>query len=229
MKKLKGISQNKKIAISAISIFLVSLSMMMFFLGKGSFLQSGEANVLHSTGGSTSAHGAAAGGNEAVAIEDSYRKDLKNIEDPIFVLTPAGKFTFTSDSFCKLVNKKCDTLTGKLFYNLINSKDLPALISSVSDVLAKKERVDSMGPYRMISGDHELIVMFNVVPVLGENKEVKSLAFSIKDLTAQVQNLDSYKSLKADDAVKTTPAADDWLKALYPKIQEMKDSKMAKA
>jgi hypothetical protein len=227
-KSLKGISQNKKIAIAAISVFVVSLSMMMFFLGHGNGFENGQANLLHESGGE------AAVDTEAAALEQTYRDELGNKSDPVFALYPSGKFKYTGEDFCKLVQKDCDTLKGKLFYNLINSKDLPAFISAHSEVLAKKNKIESMGPYRMISNDHEVIVMFSAAPIFDDDKALESIAFSVKDITEQVEDLDHVKqdvggNILPDESSDTKPdqAEDDWLKVLYPKFQEMKDSKMA--
>lgn len=236
MKKLKGISQNKKIAIAAISIFVVSLSMMMFFLGKGNGFENGQANLLHESGGeaaSGSDNGESALNAEAAALEETYRSELGNKSDPVFALYPSGKFKYTSEDFCNLVKKDCETLKGKLFYNLVNSKDLPTFISAHSEVLAQKKKIESMGPYRMISDDHEIIVMFSAVPIFDEDDALESIAFSVKDITEQVEDLDHVKQDVGENVLPEfkdggKPVEDNWLKVLYPKIQDFKDSKMAK-
>jgi len=211
----------------------------MFFLGKGDSFENGQANLLHSSEGeaaSESGNGEeSAAEAEAAVLESFYKTELGNTSDPIFALYPSGKFKYAGDDFCKLVQKDCENLKGKLFYNLVNSNDLPSFISAHSELLTNKEKIEAMGPYRMISDDHEIIVMFSAVPIFDKDKALESIAFSVKDITEQVEDLGHVKQDLGENAIPdgesedgSTPVEDDWLKVLYPKIQDFRDSKMAK-
>ncbi|MFA6992247.1 MAG: PAS domain-containing protein [Candidatus Gracilibacteria bacterium] len=236
MKKSSSL-QNKKIAIAAISVFVVSLTTMTFFLSRDNGFENGQANLLHS-GSGESGHGKTdlsnAENSAEAALENQYRKELGNIQEPIFALYASGKFKYASESFCELIKKDCDSLNGKLFYNFINSKDLPNLISALTEILAGKTEKHVIGPFRMLQGKQEIVVIFTALPVDGDQND-ENIIFSVKDITEQVEDLDHIDNSTGvtvpENSTETepagSPAQDDWLKVLYPKFKELEDSKVA--
>lgn len=206
------LTQNKKIAISAISLFLVSFAGMLFFLkNNGNELEQGKTNVLEST-----KHG-----TEQVAEIDQesiYREYIGSEENPIFVVNAEGNVVFASDDCCKLLSVNCDEFVGKLFFDYINTKDLSSLVSAHTKLIQDPKSTEGLGPYRMIKDNKEILVLFDAYPILDEDKKVTEIIFSVKDITEQAEGLND------PDAPQTPKDKEKtWFDDLYPKIQDMKE------
>lgn len=238
----KFLTQNRKIAVAVMIVFVVSFSVMTFFLSKnGGVTEHGKASVAHSTSGETSGKGSALS-----EVEVKYRELLDEDESPVFATDPSGKFTFLSKSFCDMLRiNDCVTLEGKLFYDYVNADDLSQIISVHTDLLNKGKKVDGSGPYRIKSGDVEKMVMLDIVPVLDKEENLETAVFAAHDITKQVKELnDSTKAVNQiiekneknadeDSNSKEAKEPSEWLQDLYSRGKELKfrnmgeDSKMA--
>lgn len=211
---LNTLSQNKKIAISAMALFLVSFAAMLLFLESGE-TSTQKASVLNAGKGEN---------NESVSENaeqlkiDAYKSYLKEVDSQFFVTTAEGKFIYMNDEFCELLSVKCEDLKDKPFFDYINSKDLSTVVSNHTKLIQDGEPSEGLGPYRMIKGKEEILVLFSAYPILGEDLKVSEIVFSVKDLTAQAEELN--ENGKTDEKQEEDK---NWIKSLYPKIKEMKD------
>lgn len=207
-------SQNNKIAISAIAVFLASFSLMLFFLGdKGGELNHVKTDVLQieETDGKSI---------QNIDLEAAYREYLGNMEDPIFVTDADGTFVFSSENFCAILGTKCRNLLNKKFFDFVNSEDLPVLVEEYTHLIQEPGKIDGIGPIRMIKKNKERLILLSAKPLTDENGEFSGIIFAVKDITEQVDELQD--DLDGDGEVKEPDS--EWLKRLYPKIKEMNDA-----
>lgn len=186
------LSQNKKIAISAVALFLMSFMGMLFFLeNNGAEVENGHVNILEVGGHGDNDDGEE--GTEVVVIdpETMYRSYLDDTEDPIFVINAEGEIIFASDDCCDLLGTECRELEGTSFFEHINTKDLPDFVTAQMKIMNDPKLTEGMGPFRMIKGEENIIVLFNAYPVLDEASKVQEVVFSINDITAQVEEMNS--------------------------------------
>lgn len=186
------LSQNKKIAISAIALFLMSFMGMLFFLvNNGAGVENGHVNILEVGG-----HGVEAGEEGDVEVividpETMYRGYLDNTEDPIFVMNAEGQIVFASDNCCELLETECKEFEGSSLFEYINTEDLPDFVTAQMKIMDDPKLTDGIGPFRMISGEENKIVLLNAYPILDETMKVRELVFSINDITVQVEEMNA--------------------------------------
>lgn len=206
-KNMLKLSQNKKIALSAIALFLVSFSLMLFFLNNGfESTNHSQVNVLE-------INGHAGYSSEAVDLEMSYRNYLKDPNAPFFVTDATGEIKYAGKDFCQFLSVKCDVFVGSVLFDYINSKDLSTVVADHTKLIQEGEPAEGLGPYRMLKRDKELLLLFNAYPVSDKDGKVSEIIFSVKDLTEQVEELKENKE-KQDRF---------WLEKLYPKIKDVED------
>lgn len=190
-------TQNKKIAIAALAIFIVSFSVMLFFLdGNQLELENTHTNVLDSS------HE-----EEVISFEEPDNNEIA------FVTDPEGSFIHTTNNFCRLLKLSCSEFEGKKYYDYINSNDLNDLILVQTKLVNDGNTIEAIGPYRMIQGKNEILVLLSAEPILDKDGKVKFITYHIKDLTEQVENLHNVDGVEEKD----------WTKILYPKIKNMSD------
>jgi len=193
---MQTLSQNRKIAMSAIAVFVASFTFMVIFLGgSDTNLGSMKTDVLH------------ASENTAELVDESTISD----DELIFVTDAEGVFIDASDSFCKLVSKSCKLLKGKKLFNYINSEDLADFASVHAKLLQGGARIDGLGPFRFISGSKEKLLILSAKTKEDDNKVVE-IIFNAEDLTEQINQL----HLNDDEEDKS------WVEILYPKIKNIK-------
>lgn len=210
---MRKFSENNKIAISAIAVFIVSFSLMFTFLGDSDGqLVSVKTDVLEAESG----HG---GGESAETDQETdYRTVLENYSDPIFVTNAEGVFKFASGSFCELISADCEKIIDKKFVNYVNAKDHADLIAVYTKIVQNGEKMDAIGPFRVSNGQDEKLVLFSAKPKLDKDDKVVEIIFIAKDLTQQVQGL---KDIDSGSAEEEKP--ENWIETLYPKIKDMRD------
>ncbi len=185
------LSQNKKIAISAVALFLMSFMGMLFFLeNNGAEIENGHVNILDVGGHGDDENGE---GAEVIVIdpETMYRSYLGDTENPIFVMNAEGEIVFASDDCCDLLGTECRDFEGTSFFEYINTKDLPDFVTAEMKIMNDPKLTEGMGPFRMINGEENIIALFNAYPVLDEASKVQEVVFSINDITAQVEEMNS--------------------------------------
>ncbi|NIA01858.1 MAG: PAS domain-containing protein [Nitrospirae bacterium] len=186
------LSQNKKIAISAIALFLMSFMGMLFFLeNNGADIEGGNVSILEAGGRGEKVEGE--DGVEVIIIdpETMYRAYLSDTEYPIFVVNAEGEIIFASDDCCELLGTGCKEFEGNSFFEYINTNDLPDFVTAEMRVMNDPKLTEGMGPFRMMSGEKNIIALFNAYPVLDEDSKIKEVVFSINDITAQVEEMNA--------------------------------------
>ncbi len=210
--KLPKFSQNNKVAISAVALFIVSFSIMMFFLNsKGGEI--GSANVLNEEHGSKSTESF-----DYLSIDSLYQAHLKNFKEPIFVTDSDGNLQYTNEDFNRTFGIDTEKLKDLKIYDFINVKNVPEIAEALNKVLQSGEILDSIGPVRMMLNEEKL-VMLKFTPLKNAEKKVEKIIFVVKDLTEEVEEFSkkSEPELKKEDE-------ETWIERLYPKIEEIENS-----
>jgi len=202
------LSQNKKIALSAIAIFLVTFVFMLLFLETSSHEDqhaaiSGHADVIgadHQTEDEGS-----------IDLEAHYRSVADNSTLPIFATDIEGRILYASSEYAELLDIEAEKLKDRLYFDFINSKDLPLVISAYAKIIQSGEDRAGLGPYRMIKGDEELLVLLNSYAVIDEDEVLTEIVFAVNDLTKQAEELNRDENEEEKK----------WIYDLYPKIKDM--------
>ena len=175
-------SQNKKIAISAIAIFVISFSTMIFFLG-GDVKMGGE--------GGTNVIGAEKENGTATVSKTGFSTDV------------SGNITVASTEFCKLLNQNCAGLIKQPIYKYVNKEDFSELSEVLGKLASSAQSVDSIGPIR-VSADQskEKLIILSAQSVQEGEGKIIGINFSVKDITDKVEGTD--KNVQPDDKADTT-------------------------
>lgn len=199
------LTQNNKIAVIAVSIFVVSFAAMLFFMNKDEaspdFIQS---NVLESTINNSGEHGVyfSEGGSgkvgteanlkenpESEKLEEAYRSLSNQKEAPLFVLSPEGNVKFLSKNFIEKYGYKLAELSGKSFFSYVYPSDLPEFASAYTGVLQSGKSSNGVGPYRFENKDESFSIhVASLLPVVDEKSKVSEVVIYVKDITSQIQD-----------------------------------------
>ena len=200
------ISQNKRVAISAVALFIVSFSIMLFFLGdktgnlwKDSVLHGGERE-----GASFN----------YLSIDSIYKAYLASFDEPIFVTNKGGKFEYANDLYEEKFESNFSDLRGKKFLDFVNTEDISELAQVYTKVIQSGKSISATGPFRMISGEEERLVLLTAIPLINSESMVEKIIFVVKDLTDQVEELNG-------DVKGQKQEVESWVNKLYPKIKEI--------
>ncbi len=204
------ISQNKKIIFAAGFVFLMSFATMVFFLdNQGEGLGYGKNDVTH-VEENTDPEG---------DLEAEFRLAADGSEDPLVVINAEGKIIYNSEDFGLLI--EADNLKDKLLFDYINAKDLAKFVSIHSKLIAGGEKKEGIGPYKMIAGEHEILVILNAYPVR-EGKNLKEIVFTVRDLSDEVESIQDGSSVDEPVVQPSAPARNPWIRNLYPKEDDVK-------
>lgn len=170
---MQKISQNRKVALSSMAVFVASFSFMLLFLGgSDTNLQSAKTDVLHSDS-ATSNH-------ESTIDHDSIN----------FITNSDGSFDEVSDKFCKTIARSCKLLVGAKSFDYISHEDLADFASIHAKLVQNGEKMDMIGPYRFISGSRERLLILAADPQKNKGKVTK-IIFSATDLTDKMGSSES--------------------------------------
>ncbi len=207
------LSQNKKIAFSAFGLFLVSFAMMALFLRNSGELGQGEANVLN------------AQESAIVHLTDDgkadYVKSIGATNDPLVVINAEGSVEYSNGAFCSMIAVKCEKFHNVLFFDFINSKDLSGFVSIHGKLLQTGEKIDGIGPFRLLKGKREIIVLFDAKPLLKDGK-VFAVSLYAKDITNKVKELNKEKGATTENNQENQNS--NWIENIYPNLKEIKDN-----
>lgn len=206
---MSKLSQNKKIAISAVSLFIVSFSTMLFFLSGGNLnpedlkagISEGESQLEDQENQENTAQI-----KPKKAVESSKR-------DMGFVTDVEGVIQKANPGFCKLINEDCEELVGKKFFDLVNKDDLGELASIYVKLGQEGKKMDAIGPIRLIDMEKNKLVLFSAFPVKDEAGKVVKIRFSARDITEKVEDLN-----KSDEKIEKS-----WMEKIYPKIKDLNE------
>ena len=123
------------------------------------------------------------------------------------VISADGVIQEVSEEFCRILEVECGALEGELIFDYINGVDLPEMVAAHSKLLQNGDPVEAMGPYRMIKGKKEMLVLFSAEPQTRAGKVVK-IKMTAKDLSDKVDEL------KGENRI---------IDELYPRVKDVKE------
>jgi len=171
--------QNRNILVVALSIFIVSMTALLFFLNSTE-RDSGalQTNILQHESGEP----------VDVDLEKSYQDLFQCGDEPFVVMKLDGHITFANSKFLASTGFVNDDLRGKLFFSLIDSRDLTAFFSAFGKVVETGKAVTMVGPFRLAdkAGDYKTS-MGSVIPVIEKGK-VARVGIVIKDISNAVKD-----------------------------------------
>lgn len=186
----KYIKQNKNVIITAVAMFLVSVSTLMFFFNANTEIAPHElkTDVV-----------------EAINVklpqenESKYRKLLNNHKDSVFAMALNGNIEFASWDFESTLGYKQEEILHKNFFTLLNAEDLSDFLGSFGKVLESQKPVNAIGPYRIrdARGQYRIHIGF-AVPLLEKNK-IQQIIISTKDITDQLTEKQDRKRKKTPE------------------------------
>ncbi|MEK7672351.1 MAG: hypothetical protein AAB373_00555 [Patescibacteria group bacterium] len=206
---MTDINQNKKVMISALSVFAISFSMMLFLLGKGD-VNNIKSDVLGS-GHSTS--------NEASQSHEEEKQDsLLNQKEISFLTTSEGYIVEATDLFCEHLDVKCTSLENVKIFDLVHKDEVSDLAADYTKLVQGDEEVKGIGPYKIAFKNSKKLFLFDATPVQEKDKTT-SVIFVVKDITEKAEGY-------IDDQNSKNSAEDSgWVKSVYPPIKDLKDDK----
>lgn len=225
-----SLTQNNKVAIAAVLIFLVSFSVMLFSIDKE--IASPEyikANVLETGGGSEGSEGHEGSGgsdgsggghhvyfsesegshgngaekdaDEGVNLDEVYKNALEGFEGPIFALLPEGKIKFLSENFSEDYGHMLEDVKGEIFFSFVSSADLPEFAAEYTSVLQSGKAENGTGPYGILRKDGGVsVAMVSFLPVVDEDGKVLEIIGAVKDITDRVESFNTEENVPVDDA-----------------------------
>ncbi len=194
---MKTLSQNRKIAISTVAVFLASFCFMIVFLaGSDKSAEFGKTDVMSAT----------------------------ENNDIVFSTGPEGNFLGASEPFCLLVEKNCTAIKEHRLFDIINSEDLSDFASVHAKLLQEGESVKGLGPFRFKDqNDGYKLLLLDAVPQKEEGKVIR-IIFSARDLTEHIKNLSKNSEGEESEVEEEKTAEEDddskdssWLEKFQPK------------
>ncbi len=168
------LSQNKKIVVSALAVFVVSFTFMMLFLDAGKDLNQTQADVLH------------VDSHEKKGTYDEY----DDLDTPVFATNAEGEFKYLNEVFCNLIKIDCREASGHKIYDYVDEGGHAELAAIYAKLIQDGEKIDGMGPLVISSGEYdEKLILLTGSPILDDDKKVQSIIFGAKDLTEQLEAL----------------------------------------
>jgi PAS domain S-box-containing protein len=188
---LKYLKQNKNVIVAAFTLFIVSMSAIIFFLGSDHELKKNEykAQVI-------------ADQHSPEQLEEKYRVLSHNEKNPFLVLSTDGTIEFVSPDFEKATGFKQDELKHQLYLLFINSEDLSIFLGAFAKILESAETLNMIGPYRFRekSGEYHF-QMGSAVPVLKKEGRIEYIILIIKDIGTNLPaNQEGKKKIRNQDS-----------------------------
>jgi PAS domain S-box-containing protein len=187
--------QNRNILVVALSVFIVSMTSLMFFLNSHESDSSEfKTDVMHA--------GTEASGDP----ETGYRNIFEGGEDPFAVIKLDGHIVFTSGNLETITGFSREDLQGRLFFSLIDSEDLPTFFSAFGKVIETGKAVTMIGPFGLVNryGEYRTS-MGSVYPVI-EDGRVARIGIMVKDIS---EELDIDGAAAVDSGQDKEKASDD--------------------
>jgi len=181
---LQDIKQNKNVIMVAVTLFVLSMSTILFFFGvNGEDAQKDlHANLIE---GSTV--------TEAIDVkslqekEKNYRTLMNNQEDSVFVMHVDGTIEFASWDVENILEYKPEELEHQVFFLMLHPDDLSTFLGSFGKVIQNKKAVSVVGPYRLRDKNGEYhLHMGSLTPILNDGN-VEEIVISSKDISEKVK------------------------------------------
>ncbi len=182
----------------AVTLFVVSMSTVLFFFGSNGNQTDLKADVV--------AHETAM---ESIDVqshqeeEKSYRKLVNNQEDPVFVMNMDGSIKFSSGDVENTLDYKQGDLKDQIFFLMMNPEDLSSFLGAFSKVMQDKTQVLMVGPYRLRDKNGEYHLHMGSLTPIVSNGVLEGIAVSSKDISKKVDKDAQDKKLKPAKPVKS--------------------------
>lgn len=173
------LSQSKKIALIALSLFFVSLSIV--FVVSSQEQHNGETTKNNVFASFFSASN--------VKETESGPKNLDAIQEPALALTKSGEFSALNQAFTEEFGYRKDYFTENKFFSLIHAEDLPNFVGSFTKAVQEEKEIYS-GPFRLklANGDYHLVIMSMSV-------NESSIHILFKDISESIEDLEETKGV----------------------------------
>ncbi len=166
------LSQNNKIAVSALAVFIVSFTSMVMFLDENVDLDETHANVLH------------------VAKDPNNFASFDDGEAPMFITNVEGEVLYKSADFCALLQKSCKKSDDENVFDYVKESDHADLAPIYAKLVQSGKEIGAIGPLVMLSGGSEKLVLLDAKPIFDRKENVEFVVFSAKDLTEKAKDLE---------------------------------------
>lgn len=165
------LSHTKKIVLLALSLFLVSLSVLFVLSSRGGTDTENLSNNLF--GSFFSEH------------TEEHSKSEKESKDATLVVSKAGEFVSLNTGFTTMFDYAKEDFDGHEFFSFFHPEDLAQFIGNFTKVAQGKEITDVYsGPFRFLSksGDYRLVI-------ITMNQKKSEIVLQFKDITESVEEL----------------------------------------
>lgn len=186
---MRTLTQNRKIAISTIAVFLASFSFVLVFLG-GS-----DENAKFAQ---TDVMGAAADNRI------------------IFATDAGGNILGASDPFCLITGTDCSDIKSYKVFDLIHSDDLSGFASVHAELLQEGEGADGLGPFRFVNEKSDDRLLLLGARPHKEGSKIAKIVFLAKDLTEHIRRMTDDADDEEDESDESSSPGENWFKKLYP-------------
>ena len=193
---------------------MVSFSIMLFFLGDSGNLDHGKTDVLHSQ-----EHPQSEEHQSDTDLEAAYLSYAETSDTPLFLTDSKGKIKYSSDDFCKILGKRCKRVIGEKLFDFIYNEDLADFIDQYTELFQDDGSEQILGPLRLHRKNKETLVILEAKPVFDASDKILGIVFLVNNLTEQIDAMDD-----EDDDDSGEKEENNWMKKLYPRIDEMEDS-----
>lgn len=174
--------QNKHIIAASLTLFVISLSTLMFFVTANHDIQPKDYHTtVLENGKELSPH----------TQEEKYRSFVHNDQDSLIVLNPEAKIEFVSWDFEVLFGHELKDIQNQAFSTLLDAKDQSTFLKNFQKVLQLQQTVNVIGPYRL-ADDHGRY-HFHVgtaVPIIEGGKVIKIILIT-HDINESIDKKDS--------------------------------------
>lgn len=197
---LQYIKQNKHVIMVAVTLFVVSMSTILFFFGADH--KDLKADVIEGPAITESLDV-----KSAQEEEKTYRKLVNNNEDPVFVMNVDGTIKFASWDVESTLGYKQEDIDSQIFFLLLHPDDLSPFLGAFGKVIQNKKSVSMVGPYRIRDKNGEYhLHMGSLFPIVTDGN-VEEIAISSKDISKKVKddNRDDNQDNKKPVAPKPAP------------------------
>lgn len=165
------LNQSRKIALIAVGIFVVSISILFVFTQKSSFMSGDlKTQIL------------GLGTNHGQTAETS---------DPSIVIQPDNKILYASPSFKEALGYKDEDLKNEDFFGLIHSDDTGEVAKFITKIVQDQNELKNLGPYRIKTADSQYKVYMASASVKISGSKVTQIVISMKDITKNIEDINN--------------------------------------
>lgn len=184
---LHYLRQNKHIIAASLTLFVISLSTLMFFVSANHDIQPTDYHAaLLEDGKDTSLH----------TLEEKYRAFVHNDQDSLVVLDPEAKIDFVSWDFEVLLGHALPDIQAEAFSTLLHPNDVSTFLNGFHKVLQLQQTINVIGPYRL--RDQKGMYHFHVGTAMPfvENGKITKIVLITHDINESFDKKDQPADLK---------------------------------